>query len=67
MNPERGRKREQDVAGSNPATWISEREPRKGTETLSHEFTGLDEVNKISEREPRKGTETTIGDFFILP
>ena len=36
---------------------ISEREPRKGTETNVGHLHRV-EANRISEREPRKGTET---------
>ena len=57
VNPERGRKL-LDKKGDKPEQIISEREPRKGTETflLSHLHSLLHRV--ISEREPRKGTET---------
>ena len=36
---------------------ISEREPRKGTETADHASQSC-AASSISEREPRKGTET---------
>ena len=37
---------------------ISEREPRKGTETIMEVKLNKEEMLNISEREPRKGTET---------
>ena len=58
VNPERGRKQDAPQALHHSRRRISEREPRKGTETPFvgreyHVTRGL-----ISEREPRKGTET---------
>ena len=40
--------------------FISEHEPRKGTETPSR--TSLGRASRISEHEPRKGTETRASD-----
>ena len=42
---------------------ISEREPRKGTETFFLYAVQPRNVERISEREPRKGTETR--SFYI--
>ena len=63
MNPERGRKHYGVVYDAYTNHFISEREPRKGTETITNRL-GPDMSYEISEREPRKGTETWKNHFF---
>ena len=65
MNPERGRKPEVVDAVQCPAYGISEREPRKGTETTASRNPRTSAPPAISEREPRKGTETILVSILI--
>ena len=64
VNPERGRKRPSCHA-TTAILGISEREPRKGTETKQLSDY-LQDHQDISEREPRKGTETFYDLLFTF-
>ena len=60
MTPERGRKLADDSGPCGLGGLISERDPRKGTETKLP-IDAID-LQAISERDPRKGTETGHGE-----